>query len=574
MLIDRGKYSYSDVSTWITGLTACLICYFYTWKNPESVNFLGGDARYYYIYLQSTFIDHSLIDYSWLDPANGIVITHHPVGLSLLWVPFFLVAWLIAYLFNFPLNGVSLPFQAAVSLAAVFYCYTGLVLLKKLLRLNDIPDKIIALIIPLVFFGTNLFHYTINESGMSHAYSFFLLAAFLYHGCVLVKTNRTANLFYAAVFFGLIMLTRPNNGFIIFSLLFWFRSKDQLTAFFKTWIRKKEFYYAMILALLIIAVQPLTWLWKENTLFVNRYATYGFYWLHPHFFEMLFGFEAGFFIYTPVCLLFMFGLISLWKENRLMFFSMSGFILLLFYVFSSYSAYTYYDGLGIRVLVDYYSLFGLLGAKLFTSLLHYKLLLNSTGVVALFLLALNLVYCYQGENNILARAGMNYRKWKYIFLKTGKQYEGCLGGSSDLAPYSKNPPAIALKKQIDFEKPFDFSGAEYGPSLFFDSLGFNSKRVQLKLRIRRREGFINSSKDVLVCAALEGKSDPSHQSYMQFKLNETPSAQCCSDQEYEYTANMEAQFKASDHLTVYLWNIKKQPFTFDKFQVEIYNYNY
>jgi len=568
------KYKYSHLSLWFTAATACLICCFYTWQHPGSVNLLSGDARYYYIYLQNTFIDQALINYDWLDPANGVVITHHPAGLGILWLPFFLVALLFASVFNFPPDGVSLPFQVAVSAAALVYCITGLVYLKKLLQLNQVSDKVTALLIALIFFGTNLFHYTINESGMSHVYSFCLITVFLYHGCKLVQTGNNKNLWYAALIFGLVVLVRPNNGLIIFSLLFWFSSKEQCITFFRGLLLKKYFYYAVIAALLIIAVQPLTWLWKEDTLFVNRYATYGFYWLNPHLFEMLFGFDAGFFVYTPLCFLFLFGFIALYRENKYLFFSVAVFIFLLFYIFASYSAYTYYDGLGIRVLIDYYALFAMLGAKLFMHLGQYKVLFNAVGGVALFMVVINLIYCYQGENNILARAGMNYNKWKYIFLKTGKSYEGCLGGSNDLPPFSKHPPLLALHDEVKFNQPFDFSDKEFGPALFFDSIGFNSKRVQLKLKIRRKEGSANSSKDVLVCAMLEGKTDPSHRGYLQFRLNETPSAACCDDREYNYNANMEAQFKASDHLTVYLWNLKKQAFSIDEFSVQVYNYNY
>ena len=551
-----------------------MICYLYTWQNNQPVNFIGGDARYYYIYLQNTFINPSLINYDWLDPANGVVITHHPVGFSILLLPFFLFGLLIANLTAYPIDGASAPFQASISVAAIFYCVLGLVYLKKLFRLNRISDKVTALIIILVFFGTTLFHYTLNESGMSHVYSFSLITIFLYHSCKLVLGNSSNSFLYSAFALGLIILVRPNNGLIVFAIFFWFKSKEQCYTFLKNLFKTRTFYYGCLIILLLVSLQPLTWLWKENSLFVNRYSSYGFNWTHPHLKELLFGFEAGFFIYAPLCLMFLFGLISVYKDNKFMFYASFIFLFVLIYIFASYSAYTYFDGLGIRVLVDYYSVFAFIGAKLFMQLSEYKMMFNAVATISLFLMVINLIYCYQGENNILLRSGMNYKKWKYIFLKTGKEFENVLGGSNDLQPFSNITPLASLNNAIKFDRPFDFSGIDYGPALRFDSLGFDSKRIQLTMKIRRKEKMINSSRDALVCAMVENKNNPAQKKYLQFRLNETPSVFCCDNVEYNYSSIIEGKFKSSDNLSVYLWNINKQNFTIDEFSVQVYNYNY
>ena len=178
----------------------------------------------------------------------------------------------------------------------------------------------------------------------------------------------------------------------------------------------KTFYYALLIPLLFVAFQVLVWAVKENQLFVNRYAPYGFDWLRPHFFKMLFGFDAGFFIYTPLCFLFLFGLFALYKENKFLFYSVSAFLLGLFYFLSAYSAYTYYDGFGIRVLVDFYSVFALLGAKLLMYLHADKFLYITILAFALFFVVMNVMYSYQAKHAILPRAGITYNQWKYIFF--------------------------------------------------------------------------------------------------------------------------------------------------------------
>jgi hypothetical protein len=575
-LISAIKYKQPDFVIGLTAVIAVLLSYILVWKNNAAtpVNFIDGDAEYYYYYLQSSFIDAKLFAYEWLTPGSGSYITHHPVGVSLLLMPFFLVAFVAAKLFAYPLDGLSAPFQLAISATAIFYCTLGLVYLKKLFRLNGIPDKITALTITLVFFGTTLYHYTLIESGMSHTYSFCFITVFLYHSCKFIQQEKNKHLFFAAFAFSFILLLRPNNGLIIFSVFFWFKSREHCINFFKNLLKNKAFYYALLIPIACVLFQLLTWAVKENNLFTDRYAPYGFYWLHPQFIKMLFGFDSGFFIYTPLCFLFMFGLIPVYKENKFLFCAIALFLLGIFYFFSCYSAYTYFDGLGLRVLVDYYAVFALLGAKLFARLYISRLAFTLTLLPALFFALVSVVYSYQASHNILKRSGMTYNQWKYIFFKTGSAYRDCLGGSNDLTPFSKQHPAAILSDSVKFEQPFNFSQKEFGVVLTFDSLRFNSKRILLKLNCARKELFTNASKNALICVSLQNRGTHKSKSYFQFRLNETPAKDCCDEKQYHYASVMSIDIEAGDRLAVYLWNMDKQPFLVSKFSASIYNYNY
>ena len=73
---------------------------------------------------------------------------------------------------------------------------------------------------------------------------------------------------------------------------------------------------------------------------------------------------------------------------------------------------------------------------------------------------------------------------------------------------------------------------------------------------------------------LDNKIDPTRKKYLQFRLNEVPALSCCENKEYNYTSTIEGKFAASDYLSVYLWNQKKQDFTIDEFSVQVYNFNY
>lgn len=566
------KYKFSHYAIGLSGLIAVIFSYAFVWKNG-GVNFIDGDTEYYYYYLQSTFVNQNLIHYEWLTDANGL--HHHPVGLSLLLLPFFSLAYLYARLFDFPVDGFSAPFQVAISLAAITFLIVGLNFLKKLLRLNGISDRVAALTILLVFAGTNLFHYSVIEPAMSHVYSFCLIAVFLYHSCRYVLLRQNRNLLLATLALGFILLLRPNNVFIVFSLLFWFNSKHSAITFFKGLVRNKIFYLGIALLFVFGLLQLLTWHVKENSLYSNRYAGFGFHWLKPHLLQMLFGFDAGFFIYTPLCFIFLLGLIPLFKQNRYAFYSYIFFFFILFYFLASYSAYTYFDGLGIRVLVDFYALFALLGAKLFMLVESKNLVFGTLLLFSMLFSYISLVYSYQEHHNILLRAGMTYNKWKYIFLKTGPDYQNCLGGANDLTPYADKEPAAALEKQASMlAEPFDYTKKDFGVVVAFDSIGFNSNQVHLKINCSRKELVQNASKNAMICASFEDRLEHKNKAYAQFLLNETPATNCCEEKEYAYSCTMHGDFKTNDRLSVYIWNIDRQPFLVSEFSVHVYNYNY
>jgi len=169
---------------------------------------------------------------------------------------------------------------------------------------------------------------------------------------------------------------------------------------------------------------------------------------------------------------------------------------------------------------------------------------------------------------------MNYSTWKYIFLKTAPEYQNALGGVHEPTPYSAETPELVLSKDLKLGEPFDYAGKEYGAILSFDSVGFHSNRIQLKMDCRRKELFLNASKDAVLCVVLEERGTHKNKFYTQFKFNETPSTECCETKEYNYSANICTDFKPGDKLSVFLWNIGKQAFLINKFSVKAYNYNF
>ncbi len=576
-LIDSlNKYSLS-----ILAVLLVLASYVLLWKNqPHTpVNFVVGDAGDYYSYLISIFINHNLENQSATDwyilKAGSGTINVHPIGESILLIPFFFVGYVLAFCMGSPLSGVSAPFQASLSLAAIVYVLVGLYFLKKLLIVNGHSVKTSLLIITLVLFGTNVFNYTIFEAAMSHVYSFALISLFLFFSHQYVANLSTKNLYLSFLTLGIITLVRPNNVLILFSVFFWMKNWEHFKQVALKTFQSKHFYLAVVLTLSIAAIQNAVWFYQSHQWFHQTYKADGFYWTNPQIFKMLFGFDNGFFIYTPLCFVFLLGFILLYKRQRFAFWSGIIFLSGLVYFFASYWAYTYFDGLGIRVLVDYYALFAIIGAKVTDAILNSKLATVSTSPLIIFLVIVNLVYCYQNNRSIILRSGMNFEQWKYTFLKIGKKYHGCLGGANDLTPYSKNHPQAFLTKQYNLPQAYDYSGNEFGLALETDSLGVTSNRLHFEIELEREELKRNASKDAVLClSVLDKTKSESHLNYL-IKLNETPSYnESCTQRTYTYHVNVGGSFLQNDKLSVYIWNRSKKAFRIHKFQYKLFNYNY
>ena len=303
-------YKYSNFSLLVIAVLAVVISCIFKWSYAENpINFMGGDAEDYYSSLISTFINgdvaHQSREVWFLIKTNTGTINQHPVGVAVLLLPFFLLAYAYASLFHFPVDGLSFPFQIAVGLAAFVYAMIGLIFIKKLFQLRGISDKVTALILPLLFFGTNLMHYTLSEAGMSHIYSFSMISVFLYQSAKFVQQRENKNLLAAFAIVGLIILLRPNNVFIVLGIFFWFSSLQEFKDFFRSLFKNKIFYFSFLLTASIVFLQSLLWYFQSKQFFHQTYKADGFYWLNPQVLKMLLGFDGGFFIYTPLCLLFL-----------------------------------------------------------------------------------------------------------------------------------------------------------------------------------------------------------------------------------------------------------------------------
>lgn len=574
--------NYSKYSLILTGIVSLLLTYFFVWRT-DAVGYgsvIGGDGNDYYSYLMSVFIDKNLghQDTSpWyvIQTPTGTV-NVHMIGVSLLLLPFFLVGYMWAVIGGYAVNGISEPFQKMISLGALFYLILGLYFIRKLLIDLKNSDKSIAVILALIFFGTNLLNYSVNEPTMSHVYSFSLISAFLYYSRKMMLSQNAKYFAYSGIIMGLIFLVRPINVIVLMILPFWLGSFSEFKSVIKQLLHasKTKISISIISCLVVLSVQSIIWYFQNGKLIQWTYKDNGLYLFSPNTLQMLFGFNSGFFIYTPLCLFLLLGLIPMYNEHKYKFTVLALFVLFMFYILSCHWAYTYFDGLSIRALVDFYPVFAIVGVKLFSGKIVGFLKSVSLSVISACVL-LNLIFCYQYKAGILPPAGMNKEKFTYIFLKTDKKYAGVLGGCNDLLPYSKNHPEATYTFENSFNEIefFNYKEKEYGVAYEIPHLNFNTSKIYIKVELRRKETELNSSANALLVLDVQSPGNVT-KSFQAYKLNDTPSESCCDWKTWKYNVTMDGNIEAGDKLTVYIWNKEKKEFYIDDFKVKVYNYNY
>src|SRR5688572_27038918 len=102
----------------------------------------------------------------------------YPIGLALLWLPFFFIGHLIAGAIGSPQDGLSSPYQLSIVAGSIIYFGIGLLWLRKVL-FHWFSDRVIACTLILIAFGTNLLYMWVFDILMPHAFLFSLYAGIM-----------------------------------------------------------------------------------------------------------------------------------------------------------------------------------------------------------------------------------------------------------------------------------------------------------------------------------------------------------------------------------------------------------
>lgn len=402
------------------------------WGKEDWRGALEADAKGYYAYLPAIFIYHDLnfgffdeiekekyyeplIYQDYRSEIDGKVVNKYYCGTAIAQTPFFLIAHFISYLDDEPLDGYSKWYMRSVTIAAIFYHLLGLYFFALLLRSYRVKPIIIAFLLISISLGSNLYVYTIVEPGMSHVYSFAFVTMFLYYARLYFLEKKAKRLYLTIAALALVILCRPINGLIIFSLFF---LSENLNEFIKT-IRvlvnsRRVLITAFAIGGVILFIQPLIYKVSTGSFWVYSYQEEGFNFLHPHFLDILFSYKKGLFLYTPLFFIAFLSVFYWIKKMPYRFISWMSFFILITYVFSSWWMWFYGGSFSSRVYVEYLSFFALPLALCLNKFNKKKLVVAFTALVLIVIVCQ--IQSYQYRYYEIHYSEMTKEKYWEVFL--------------------------------------------------------------------------------------------------------------------------------------------------------------
>lgn len=416
--------------------------------------FVYGDLHLNYIDQDPDFFKDKIWYYK---IENNAKLIKHPMGISVALTPFFLIGHLAAKITGAPQDGYSMPYQNAVNIGVLVYLFIGLYFLRKLL-LHFFSDMITALTLAVTVIATNLLWYSSFEGLMPHAISFSCWCVCMYTFFRWIDTGMRKYIFVFAVAFGLITLIRPLS---LVGLLYFIIYASIHLKGFKSFIAllRERLVQVIIAALISIAIgslQLMYWKYATGHWFYDVYIDEHFIFDSPQMLLFLFSFRKGLFIYTPILLFAVIGMVRIYKTERAIFYATLITLLITIYILSSWWAWSYGICWGMRPMIDYYSLLSIPMAAGFTVFFSgKKIAAYIAGTLIALLTALNLFQTWQYKNGLIHYDDMTRQAYFKGFFQTSPSLEW----QDLLRPYDWDRRIKGLP-QVDYSKAYFYSSFE------------------------------------------------------------------------------------------------------------------
>ena len=452
-----------------------------------SINIIGGgDSWGYYMYLPAVFIYGDLAN---LEQTTAARIKYHSghnikadqkvghidkapmhesgrrvmkftMGLSILYLPFFLIAHALAKIGGWPADGYSFIYLYIMHLASLFFVLWGFWLLRKLL-LKWVSDWVCSITLLMIGLGTHLYFFTVYKSTMAHAHLFFLYALLIYATQKWYEAHRLKHALLVGLAAGFITLIRPTEIICLAIPLFWgIHSIKGLKDRFQ-FIKTQATSYLLSIGVYILVGLPqlIYWKWASGDWLYYSYGDEGFDFANPHIVEGLFGFKNGWFTYTPIMLLAVAGIYFLWRQRHAALLPVLLFLPLHIYFTYSWWCWYYINGFGSRPMVEAAALLSIPFA------LFLDWAVKSGAVVRAILFSImllftwqNLFQTYQVHQGLLWSQGANWTFYKRSFAKKQLSYLDLVSLDTALDPpdESKLKLITAIASQ-NFEDSLDLN---------------------------------------------------------------------------------------------------------------------
>jgi hypothetical protein len=538
---------------------------------------IDGDSKGYYAFLPAIFIYGDPSMHFFNIPGNeSITRYYHPrfrvetssatvnknyAGVAVMMAPFFITGHLLAESTGAETNGYSRPYMLMTLCAAIFYMLAGLYIISRLLRSYGVSRRTAAIVVLLLGAGTNLVYYTAIHSAMAHVYSFFAISAFCYFSRMYFLNHKSGDLILIGLFLGLIIIIRPVNIAILAAIPFLSGSVYCIRrAFYRIIGSPHILFISMILFVAVISIQAFVFNWQVNEYFVWSYGNESFLFLEPHFFDILFSFRKGLFIYTPIMLFSIAGVFYLFRRSKFEGVTFLMFFVFITYILSSWWYWFYGDGFGLRAFIDFYPVLGIpLGVML--NSLRQDFLRAGIIIVMMLTIPLNLVQTYQYRYQIIHPVSMNAEKYRFVFLKTGDKYRDVLGGNNDEV-YEKidDMPFLTIRNQnarlFTFNKETEYGSNHTIPAMEIDQ---QPNMTYVIADLKRKEYQVGAGTNAFFVFTVEDK-DGNTRHWAGFRLNDYPSDKVKTWKSSEFRFRIPPETMENDILKFYIWNQGKKNF--------------
>lgn len=388
------------------------------------------DGLGYYVYLPAIFIYNDITHYKWIDKIdeeykvigdswkfqfakleNGNHVVKYLGGVAILQAPFFLTAHVYASMTDYPADGFSIPYQLCLSFATLFYFILAIFLLRKIL-LRYYEDKVVAITLFLLFLASNAIEYISIEAGQCHGYILFMYTLMIW---LSLRWHDKPNKKIAAgigLVIGLTTIMRPTELIIFLIPLLW-NTHTRVAARAK-WTQVKAHKNHLVFLALFVLVgalpQLIYWMYVTgNPIYVIGSK---WYFLDPYF-RVLIGWQKGWFIYTPVTIFFVLGL--LFMKGRPFQKSVIWFCVLNIWIVISWSVWRYGGSYSTRALVQSYPVFALALAGFVAWIVDSKFKIPFY-ILAVYLTIVNLFQIWQYRQGILRHDEMNRAYYQAVYL--------------------------------------------------------------------------------------------------------------------------------------------------------------
>ncbi|MFH1936138.1 MAG: hypothetical protein ABIK52_01070, partial [Bacteroidota bacterium] len=307
------------------------------WLTFDHLSIISWDVFGYYLYLPAQFIYHDIgiTDFSWLQKIldqyaptigfyqaylgpEGEYIMKYPMGMAILFAPFFFLAHLLSNPLGFPPDGFSLPYQVSVALGCMLYATIGIWFLRKIL-LRYFSDAVTTIVMILLVLGTNYFQLVTYDSAMVHNSLFTIYTLIIWCTIQWHDNPKWRHAIAIGLFIGLAALIRPTEVISALIPILWGVWDKESTL--KKWLlitsHRSHVIGMVLMVFLVGSVQLIYWKMHAGTFVYYSYEegeTLKF--LAPYIMFVLFSWKKGWLIYAPMMFFPLAGFIFLYKQKR------------------------------------------------------------------------------------------------------------------------------------------------------------------------------------------------------------------------------------------------------------------